>query len=1202
MSATLRRRHSGGGAPSSVVSWITSGHQAPCVEEGGLQHRGRRRGAWKLPTAPPAPSVATPAKSSAAAPGSTSKFWAWGMGPNDNSGGSGMLRQGAFAQNAQAEAEDADSTSGSVSGSGSEADSDSDDDNSSSASEQSQPAPSTELGAFSLLFVNATVERRHRVEQMQEVFTSTMVLGGLFGLFNLVTLAPSLASEKDWLVFVLKIARFVGPCLVSCLLYFGVLRREGGSHAPRAVPIFEVAVTLQIVSDCWTHCIYAGRQGQDLPPSALFVAAATVLTGFPWLYHAAMGTVPIVMFALMRFFACTRDTMQLSPPLSPFFPLSSSSSTNDFAIVNLLNNLLILPGFLLIAYACDANTRRDFQTRARLKEFELMLDESERMLQRSGSSNIKPASTGEHLLADLESPKADAESEPTKHEQEGAHSASGEDQDEPEQQPRLRNGVLQPEGGSNLEGDTLAASSPRSSTATSPRTGRGASVAESAETGEQNTATASPKAVSTTSSPVLNPLHAVARKTFRADMPPPTIGKRERCHSGDSLASTGSTASTSSTSERSQPRSKGGNARSRRSHSRGQRARSGSGTRPAKSARGSTGSGGHTAVNHALDRAGMVTRMFTASAARKSFFLATMSHELRSPLTAILGSTEVLSRTLTLNEESASLFDLIRSSGAHLLSLVNDIMDFSKLSTNKEIRLKERPFDPVDLARDAASIFAPQAAVAGVGLRFDVKGLPSGTHLVGDKDRVEQIIVNLLSNAIKFTKNKNAPVRKIALRLAIEGDKPVGHGSSGKSDSGSGLWSRSHAPSGSSSAGAGMSTSGDEHSSASQHSRRGRRRRRMHRGSRSGVGSSSRRSAPSSPESRKVVLVLSVEDTGIGMPEAVQQSLFQPFQQGDESSTRQHGGTGLGLYISSQLVKLMGGNPIQVKSTVGVGSLFRARLELRAIAAPPSLAEALCLVDGPARSTVNFVQQPAQLLASSGEDTADDHRSTFDKNMNAPSSRPTFETAVAQGVRYAAASAKVAVAARRGVEMQAARRHGVLAELQQRLEKKEVTLPNETERKVREKPTQTKKRPVPGLARGAGNPSLEGKHILLVDDVKSIRMVGTRMLQRLGATVQTASNGVEAVEVVDASLLGNCKSQRFDCVLMDFHMPFMDGIEATRLINEKHGPNAPTVIGLTADTMEEAGDEFTKAGVAAIVTKPYNLVQLSATISHWCKP
>ncbi len=144
----------------------------------------------------------------------------------------------------------------------------------------------------------------------------------------------------------------------------------------------------------------------------------------------------------------------------------------------------------------------------------------------------------------------------------------------------------------------------------------------------------------------------------------------------------------------------------------------------------------------------------------KDEFLAAMSHELRTPLTAIIGNSELLAST-ALETSQEELLHAIELSGRSLLSLINDILDLSKIESGK-FEINEHDFDLNRVIHHLEHIFQPRAAQAG--LLFEVEQRPQLKHqLVGDEQRIGQILVNLLSNAIKFTEQG-----KVSLAIWIE--------------------------------------------------------------------------------------------------------------------------------------------------------------------------------------------------------------------------------------------------------------------------------------------------------------------------------------------------------------------------------------------------------------------------------------------------
>lgn len=239
----------------------------------------------------------------------------------------------------------------------------------------------------------------------------------------------------------------------------------------------------------------------------------------------------------------------------------------------------------------------------------------------------------------------------------------------------------------------------------------------------------------------------------------------------------------------------------------------------------------------------------------KTSFLFRMSHEIRTPMNGITGMLTLAERRLTPEHPAMQYLTKANELSGHLLSLINDILDMSRIEAGK-VELEQAPFSLRALGGRLYDMFAKTLDANGIHYAANFEEM-TADWVIGDELRISQVIINFLSNAVKFTSQGEIIVtfRQMMLRDG------------------------------------------------------------------------------------KVDLMVRVHDTGIGMKAEFISRIFRPFEQEDTSTTRRFGGTGLGMAISDQLVKLMGGQ-IVVESLPESGSDFTVFLSLPVMEAPAGAAAA----------------------------------------------------------------------------------------------------------------------------------------------------------------------------------------------------------------------------------------------------------------------
>ncbi|MBK7974861.1 MAG: response regulator [Deltaproteobacteria bacterium] len=363
-------------------------------------------------------------------------------------------------------------------------------------------------------------------------------------------------------------------------------------------------------------------------------------------------------------------------------------------------------------------------------------------------------------------------------------------------------------------------------------------------------------------------------------------------------------------------------------------------------------------------------------------------------------------------------------------------------------------------------------------------------------------------------------------------------------------------------------------------------------------------------DERRATVRLEVKDTGIGIAPEVQARIFEPFSQADVSMSRRYGGTGLGLAICRQLVGLMGGS-IAVDSELGRGSRFTLTLPMRcARRRGEDLAERMRALAGHRVLIIDDNATNLEILSHQLESWGMLVTAVSDPRLVLP----LLSKAVASGAPFAIAildlhmpdldGIALATAIRAEPELDPTRLVMLtsVGDLDGDAVRHEVDIGVWLTKPVRRGEllnalrgaldgTDRTSAPCASRADGAAATGPLRGRVLLVEDNPANQDVVLAMLAKVGAEVEVATNGVEAVAAVERA--------RFDAVLMDCQMPVMDGYEATRRIRAAEGANGADrprvrvpIIALTANALRGDREACLQAGMDDYLSKPFTYSQL----------
>ena len=514
-----------------------------------------------------------------------------------------------------------------------------------------------------------------------------------------------------------------------------------------------------------------------------------------------------------------------------------------------------------------------------------------------------------------------------------------------------------------------------------------------------------------------------------------------------------------------------------------------------------------------------------AANAAKTNFLSRMSHDIRTPMNAIIGMTAIAGTQIENHERVQECLSKITIASKHLLMLINEVLDMSKIESGK-VEPQNESFNLADLIDNLITMILPQINQHGHTLQVSVKDMKH-EWVVGDSLRIQQAFVNLISNAVKYTPDGG----KISIDIKEKNLQ----------------------------------------------------------------------------NSNYAEYEFIFEDNGIGMTEEFQKKIFEPFTRAEDSRISGVTGTGLGMAITRNIIRMMDGG-IKVFSKVNAGSKFVVTIHLQIQEGYGESTEELTdlpvlVVDDDAETCENVCLLLDEIgmdgeWCLSGKEAVERTKLRHDEQRDYFALIIDWKMPQMDGVATVKEIRRqvgnevpiIIISAYDWSEIEADARAAGVDHF--------ITKPLFKSRLIRTFKELVSMGTEQEVSRGGliHPKDYAGKRILLVEDNDLNAEIAQEIIEMSGLLVERAENGKVAVEKIEKA-----EENYYDMVFMDIQMPVLNGYEATLAIRHLKRKDVKTlpIVAMTANAFVEDIDQAKSAGMDEHISKPIDIVQLEAVMQKY---